>query len=61
MQASEASRRLNEFRMAGRRSTTRAARLNKIAIEATEVCKEKREKRAITMVYMRFASRDIRN
>ena len=40
MQASEASRRLNEFRMAGRRSTTRAARLNKIAIEATEVCRE---------------------
>ena len=56
MQASEASKRLKEFRMAGRRSTTRAAKLNKIAIEATEVCREMR-KRAITVVYMGFALR----
>ena len=60
MQASEANKRLNEFRMAGRRSTTRAAKLNKIAIEATEVCREMR-KRAITVVYMGFALRIYKN
>ena len=61
MQASEASRRLNEFRMAGRRSTTRAARLNKIAIEATEVCREMWGKKGDHKGIYGICSRDIQN